>query len=85
MAEINSKSFGAEHRHGNIDDPVPIRFTTPIGEYKVGPVYTVDGSLAHHFCSVMGVAESASPPKPMDRAMQPPPRGRSSTKTKGED
>jgi hypothetical protein len=81
MADINSDSLKGQHRAGNIDNPVSIRFTKPIGEYKAGSVHTVDGSLAHHYTKVLEVAEPVGPPEPTDRAMKPPPRGkRTSTK-----
>ncbi|HOC18442.1 MAG TPA: hypothetical protein PKK95_09250, partial [Vicinamibacterales bacterium] len=54
---------------------------------KPGLVYVIDRALAHHYVEVAKVAEYSdkappppprepNPPRPNDRAMQSPPRGR---------
>lgn len=90
MGSLNSASVDARAPAaiGNIADPVTIVFregTSIIGR-KPGAPYVVDGSLAHHYCEVLNVADregakapAPAPPPPVapqDRAMQPPPRGR---------
>lgn len=88
--DLTAARADATARQGNISlgDERDIIFDTAIGERKTGVIYTVDSSLAHHYCEVMKVArlvesapasDASKPEAPAmtgDRAMKPPPRGK---------